>query len=362
MILTEYINIGPPAGVTTTWSFKVMFMPFSNLFTSNTRMTWDRSTGTTTAPVASVAVYGQFNVWKWRDEDPEPNIILDAPAHTIILDPSNGWSHLRLTHAGFEAINTSADLYRGGMYYGFRSPLMQDDAFVAYSGTSGQPANNTFARLFTVCGYPNGLSDIINLSTTVSGAARDGVGVFSLPMSSENPFTFTAPTNILLLDDISSAAAVNGRFPSVGLSSPYRWMPCGAYVTGLATQASFQLKARVGYELMPGADASRAYQAMAHKPVPRSFLVSEMLDQLLANTPAGFDYKENPFGEWMGRILEGLSAVVPSIASFIPHPAAKVVGAIAAPALNQAGRALQGKTINKTKVTVKSKPPKVKRA
>jgi len=360
MILTDYLNISPPAGVTKTWSFKVLYLPFSNRFDSPTQATWNRDTGTTTVPTASVARYGQFNVWTWRDEDPEPNIIDTSPTQIVVLDPGSEWSHIRVTHAGFEAINTSADLYRGGMFYGFRTPLMSDSDLVAYTGTLNQPPNNAFARLFTMAGMPNSLGDVINLSTTVSGSARDGVGAFSLPMDVDNPFTYTFPTNILLLDDISASASVKMRFPNVALASPYRWMISGAYVTGLAAEATFQLKARTGFELMPRADASKAYQSMARKAVPRSFLVGEMLDQLLLHTPAAFDYKENPFGEWMGKILQGLSAVIPVIADVIPHPIAKVIGGVAAPALYSAGQALRGKDTKKTKA--KGNGSKVKRA
>lgn len=358
MIMTDYADISAPAGVTTTWNYKVLFLPFSNPFPSNTTTTWDRTTGTTTATVANAATYGQFNIWTWKAEDPEPNIIDVAPTKIMYLDPQSTWSHIRIVSAGFEAINTSAELYRGGMYYGFRTPLMTDEDFVAYAGTAGQTVNNTYSRLFLMAGLPNALADVINLNTTVSAAARHGVGVFSLPMSIENPFTTTLPTNILLLDDISSGQMVKARIPPVNLSSPYKWMPCGAYVTGLAAQATFQLKVRVGYELMPGADASRTYQSLSHKPVQRSFLIEEMLYGLLSNTPAAFDYSENPLGEWMGKILQGLAAVIPTVAGFIPHPAAKIIGGIAGPALSSVGRVLEGKPSDKKKTKInKTAPP-----
>ena len=294
LILIDYLDISPPANVTTTWNFKVLFMPFSNQFYSATTTTWDRNTGTTTNPVSNAANYGQFNIWTWRAEDLEPNIIDVPPQQIITLDPESGWSHVRITHAGFEAINTSADLCRGGMFYGFRTPLMQDHDLTVYN--TGGGTNNAYSRLFLMSGFPDNLNDIINLSTTVTGSARDGVGTFSLPMESANPFTISLPTNMIMIDDISTRQMVKARIPSVAVSSPYNWMICGAYVTGLASQASFQLKARVGYELLPGADAPKTFQSMARKPVARSFLISEMLDQLLAVTPAAFDYKDNPLG------------------------------------------------------------------
>lgn len=360
MILTDYLNIAAPANVTKTWNFKVLFIPFSRDYPSNTVIPWDRATGTTGTSVSNAANYGQFNIWTWRSEDAEPDIILTTPTQRVTLDPNSGWSHVRITHAGFEAINTSADLYRGGMYYGYRTPLMSDPSFQAYPGTAGMPPNTTYSRFRLMAGGPDRLGDIINLSTTVSGSARNGVGVFSLPMAAENPFTFTLPTNILLAGDISAGGTLNVRNPSVSVANPFDWMLAGAYVTGLAAEATFQLKMRIGYELMPGADASQAYQAMARKPVPRSYLISEMLDQLLMHTPAAFDYSENPLGEWFGKILQGLSAVIPAVANFIPHPVAKIIGGIAAPALYSTGQALRGKDPGKQKP--KGQGSKVRRA
>lgn len=330
-------------------------MPLSGDLVSNTMITWSRTNSTTTAPVANAATYGQFNVWTWRAEDPEPNIISVAPTQYVTLDSSATWSHQRLVSAGFEAINTSAELYRGGMYYGFRAPLISDPNFVPYTGSAAQAPNNSYARLFLVGGLPGTLSDVINLNTTVSGQARDGVGVFSLPMSVENPFVSTLATNILLIDDISTADAVKARFPNPAVQSPFSWMPCGAYVTGLASPATFQLKVRVGYELLPGADASKTYQALAHRPVARSFLIEEMLYGILLHTPAAFDYSENPLGEWMGKLLEGLASVIPTVAGFIPHPAAQAIAHVAAPALANFGQSLSKSSKKKAKAKAEAK-------
>lgn len=368
-IITKYLPITAPIGTTTTWNYKVIFLPFSNPFVSGSIQPFDRATGKLGTPVVKPPVtYGQFNVWTWRAEDPEPDVIIDGPNYSAVIDPSSDWSLIRLTLAGFEAINTSSELYRGGMYYAFRVPLVPDDHVVVYNGTDGQSTQGTIARLRMIAGIPDQLQDVINLNTTISSDARDGVGVFSLPMDPANPFTSTLPTSILLTQPLDKGATLQARLPNVAVSSPYDWTICGAYVTGLAAQATFELKMRCGYEMRPGSDATNFMQAIARPAVPRSFIIEEMLYQMLNHMPAGFDYSENPLGEWIGKVLQGLGAFIPTAASFIPHPAAKAIGGIAGPAISSIGKALnppsagmkpQYVPLNKTQeISIKKKPKK----
>lgn len=347
MIMTDYKDITPPANVTKTWAFKAMFLPIDKDIVSNTITTWDELQGGTTAPVANVAAYGQFNVWKWRSEDPEPSI-MDPPDTIITLSAVDRTVLSRFTMAGFELINTSTDLYRGGMYYGWRSPMHRAHDLVAYTGTTGQTAQPAFARFYPIIGAPDSLGDVINLNTTIVNHARDGVGVFSLPMTIENPFIAPMPTNYFLVGrDVNDLLHPPSRYFNPTSAAPSPWQLCGAYVTGLASEATFQLRARIGLELKPTADTGDIFQSLAHKPVPRSFLLEEMLNQLLLTTPAGFDYSENPLGEWLGKVLQGLAAVVPTIAGVIPHPAAKVIGGVAGPALQALGQKLEGASTKK---------------
>lgn len=332
VVLTNYLNIAAPASVTTTWNFKVVFLPFTGTYNSLQYNNWAKTTGAITGASAVPSSLGQFNVWTWRAEDPEPNWVTVNPTQTITLDSESDWGSTRLCAAGFEAINTSTTLYKGGMYYGWRGQEYCSDMNISLNSN---PASSTLSRYRLLTGVAPSLNRIINQNTTVSGSAVDGVGVFALPTSVDNPAVITLPTNLFLVDDLA-AGTPSVRIPTTAsLVNSYPWTTCGAYVTGLAQQATFQLKARCFYENIPSADSPSMMQAIARPPVPHSFLALELMAKMLATMPCGFDYKENPFGEWFAKVLDVLSTVVPAIGAVIPHPVAKGIAAVAGPALAQ---------------------------
>lgn len=339
-IRTEYVSVSAPGSTVNTWNMKVLFLPISNVWQMTGMGDWNRNTGLVTNTTSVGVTFGQFNVWTWDSAAPEPSY-LSAPTYSVTMDADASWSKNRMTLAGFEAINTSSDLYRGGMYYGYRVPRYPYNA--VQLGSVAAPTPLMFARTEFLGGFPSGLDDVTNLSTTISGKARDGVGVFSLPRSFENEYTAPSATLIGIVNEISTSTAPLARFRAEGqLTSVYDWDLCGAYITGLAKEATFQLKCRVGYETQVTSASSKLIQAVSTKPVPRSLLIEEMLSQLLTHTPAGFDYSENPLGEWMAKILNGLASVVPILGNFIPHPLAKPIAMAAAPFLSTVAGAIDG--------------------
>lgn len=344
MALTKYLNISAPVGVTTTWSFKVIFIPFAGTYNSERYYDWNKATGALGTANTLAAEYGQYNVWTWKAEDPEPNWLFTRPNQIITLDPQSSWSLSRICAAGLELINTSTDLYRGGMYYGWRAPPITHDMNCSLATN---PSSTLVAKYTLFSGVAHHLDSIINLDTTVVGSARDGVGVFSLPTSAENLPIPGLPTQIMLVDTMSQIYPVV-RFPTAGTNTQfYDWMPCGAYVTGLAQQATFQMKARVYYENVPDTASSVLLQSIARPAVPYSFLAQELMAKMLLHMPCGFDYKENPFGEWFAKVLDALAVAAPAIGQLIPHPAAKIIATAAGPLLAQGATALKARAEQK---------------
>ena len=344
MALTDYLNISAPVGVTTTWNFKVAFIPTAGNYNSSQYNNWDRASGQVGTASATATILGQFNVWTWKAEDAEPDWLKVPPNQIITLDPRSSWSLSRICAAGFELINTSTDLYRGGMYYGWRAPSMTSDMNCSLVSN---PTATTLSVYKLFSGVPASLSAIINLNTTVVGSARDGIGVFSLPMEAENPLIPSLPMNIFLVNDMNSAACVIRVPANAATTNFYPWMPCGAYVTGLAQQATFQLKSRVFYENVPDAASSTLLQAIARPSVPHSFLAQELMAKMLVHMPCGFDYKENPFGEWFAKVLDALSMAAPIVGQLFPHPVVKTIATAAGPLLAQGATALKAKVAEK---------------
>lgn len=333
LVLTGFRDIVAPAGTVNSYSMKCMFVPFVYDWQSESIDSWNGSTGVYTAgALGSTEILGHFNVWTWKDTDPEPDCLNVTATYRISLDPNKDDGMVRLCSAGFELINTSTALYRGGYYYAWRSRQYRDNV-VATGFAPAVPLIGVVRDRY-ITGIPVSRNDIINLHTTVTGAATDGVGVFSLPGHYENEPVFTRPTRTFFADQ----GKIRCNNP-VTSNDIYEWDFCGAYVTGLVPQATFQLKGRMFYEIFPTADSSAMTQSLARRPVPYSPVLREMLALILSNMPAGFDYSENPMGEWFHNVLQLLSKAVPAVGSLIPHPAAKVISSAAAPFLERAARA-----------------------
>ena len=297
-VMTKYVDVAAPPTTNSTWCFKVMYLPLVSSYLTTDRLNWDTGTGVLTGSVNVNYPVGQFNIWKWKSEDPEPNIWNKAADATFSIDPDARWSRIRLCAAGFEAINTSAELYKGGMQYGWRNPNYLEP--VQYDLTAPSP-NLVVKRRQILAGIPADLNEVVNLNTTFSGPAHNGIGVFSLPSSSANPSVPTMPTALYIVNPNTTTSNFLGSAGNT--SAAFDWMPCGATFTGLAKEATFAIKMRCFYELIPTVDSTSFIQSIAHTPTPHSFILEEMIDRVLQTMPSGFDYSENPLGEWLHKVL-----------------------------------------------------------
>ena len=354
LAITAYKPISAPAGVTTTWNYKVLFMPFTDTYVSDGIYNYDFSTGLCNSWAGDPYSLGQFSVWTWRSEDPEPDWLISPPTSILTCSINNSWSRLRMCAAGFETINTSADLYRGGMQYGWRAPNV-NDACVTMLPTLPAVNTRTVLRDRYFSGVPENLNQVTNLQDTFTGHSRNGIGVFSLPMASENPSVSTMPTRL------SIVGGSKLRTQSPNTLNLFDWMPCGVYCTGLTAESTFQLKCRVFYELWPTTETTTLIQAIARVPTPHSYAVNELLDAVLSHMPSAFDYSENPLGEWLHKILGLMAHAAPIIGGLIPHPVGKVAAAAITPALTAAARATKPSPKPKKEKPKTAPPPAPKK-
>ena len=202
-VMTQYTDIAAPPTTTNTWCFKVLYLPLVSTYTATDRLDWNTTTGVLTGSVAGAYPIGQFNIWKWRSQDPEPTIWNTPADLTFSIDPDARWSRIRLCAAGFEAINTSAELYKGGMQYGWRNPNYLEPIQFDYTSLS---AALMVKRRQILAGIPAALNEVVNLNTTFSGPAHNGIGVFSLPSSSANPSVPTMPTAMYIVNPNTNTA------------------------------------------------------------------------------------------------------------------------------------------------------------
>lgn len=333
LVSTQFLDLSAPSGVEAAgYNMKVIFIPVTGRLVSTGVSTFNSATGDVSDFNTTAGEMGQFNVYRWLPGQDEPDPVSVDPDYVLNCDIDSGGSNARICAAGFELINTSSELYRGGMQYGFRTPLITEDFS---PGGASAVTTNSMIRYKMLSGVPSTLKDIINLNTTFSGSAENGIGVFSLPMEASNPPAPALPIK-LALSAVQDAPLTKNwvrEFSSAYGVKPFEWQVCGGYVTGQSPSATFTLKARVFYEVIPTSRSGTLIQAVARTPVPYSYIIEEMLANLLRTMPSSFDYSENPLGEWFDKMLAGLAGVIPAIGTFFPHPVVKAIAAGAGPVI-----------------------------
>ena len=75
-------------------------------------------------------------------------------------------------------------------------------------------------------------------------------------------------------------------------------------------------------------DVSSVTAALSKPGVAHSPVIEEIIASILRDMPAGFDYRENPFGEWFMKILDTVANVAPAIGTALSpiFPPAAMLG------------------------------------
>lgn len=250
--------------------------------------------------------------------------LLSSPAVVSFLNTTAGRTW-RPTAMGIELIQTSADLYRGGMGYAYRIPGDPvEAAFLKLPGTSPQFAHGT------VISYPPKVpASIVGYANTWRGDARAGVAAIGVPNDFMNRPKRSFPSGAYLqLPSGTGSSLIVGDIHDHPVMD---WDPFGVFVTGLNPGATFVLRFNMAYEIFPLA-SDQLFITLAQPSVEPSPALEEAILQVLKTMPAGFDYRENPFGEWFSKIVDALAEYLPKIVPALQtiHPIAGISGQAAA--------------------------------
>jgi len=228
----------------------------------------------------------------------------------------------RFTCMGVELQNISAPLYRGGSAYAYRFGAKKE----TWTNSGASFSANRMSRCHMVSPYEvTQPSDIINFHNTYQGRADDGVVSVNLPFDMNSTFNRLGYT-LTFVGKTAVAGSITGSYvESVGEFSD--WNYAGAFLTGLPANAAIKLHARVGLEFLVSS-IDTTFQSFSRNPVPVSPELVEIFSKILSNMPAGFDYKDNPLGEWFDSILRAVAEAAPIVGNFLTpvFPAAGLIG------------------------------------
>lgn len=311
-------NISAPVGTVNSWNFKVIIIPFvcyKNVHPATISAPLDVAV----APSPAGHRLGSYNLYMWKDSDPEPDITA-APNISWYEATSALDAQVRKCSQGVEIINTSAEISRGGMYYAARFPFtFYQTAPLTVTNAFNPPANRVHTPL-AFAGWPT-LDGIRNLRTRVENSAYHGFAFVNTPMNPMNDFVVSRLSRLLAYQGTKALLETNA-----GESTDFQWCGGAIYFTGLDPKATFTYKSRSYYEISPNETSTKQLQSIARHSVEYSPLALEIIGGVLSDLPAGFDYSMNPFGEWFDKVINLIGNVAPVIGSVLPIPGANLIG------------------------------------
>jgi len=324
----QEFSIGAPPGLAAgaTWDLHVCNLPVPMQSFAGTGGTYvvSSSGGATITPAVRTA--GLFSIVA-APSGSLPDVFSPALGTTSITQVSSAavlqGLPYRPTCMGAELINTSSQLTKGGMGYAYRFPS-QSEPVTYYIGPA--PATSFLQRSYLTASPPIIPSDITNYPNTVKCTAENGIVFMNTPTTFENKPQRVGSSNIFWNrnnGNLGNGSGVN----TLQYGPVCDWNIAGAFITGLANGASITVRIRVSYELFPTVEFPNMI-ALSQRPVPYSPELAEILNRILATLPAGFDYIENPFGEWFDRILDGIANIAPVVGSSLGmlYPPAALIG------------------------------------
>lgn len=244
-------------------------------------------------------------------------------------------SVFRVVAQGIEVVNTSAQLYKGGMAYGYR--IGGDNSQYSIQRNPA-PATNAYSSVRSMPRVPSLPSNVVNYKNTYEGMAEDGLYIVNTPVDDKPLESFACGQGLMVFNNPGSMPSpitlLEGCGPTVG------WNIAGGFLTGLAQGSSLVVRFRTYLEIFPQWGENNGFIRLASRTVPYSPIIDEVLTRVLAEMPAGGAYTDNPLGEWFEKVLASVAEYAPQVGDALGmiFPAAKLIGG----GLGMAARGLGG--------------------
>jgi hypothetical protein len=356
-----------------TWSAHISMSPFTRSRlenwddTTNSVSTYDATTGVIGVAVNYENSPATVQVFTWGDDNPPVSGAPMPAAYQAGVPRSYTQNPHRITCFGIEAICTGAYVNRGGMGYAYRVPSDVETLHVQNS-TGTAPASARLISSSFMSDRPQLPGDVVNYPNTYVGSAKDGIVAISTPAN----FTNRALQNLAATYYRRLKAAGNTaelfKIESGELgTAPSCWSHSGIFLTGLTQGTSYTIRTRMCIETFPSVEDEYSV-SLSDMVTPHSPVLEEVLFRILRDMPAGFDYAENPFGEWFDSILGAVSKFAPMIGGALGSviPGAQLIGQGIGAVANAASSSKAKKVAAAKKTTLSSQqlpaqPSRVKR-
>jgi len=333
LVDTAVFSVVAPTGTTGTWNIHVCSSPWSAPSgTATTGSSWTAIGSVSPGALSPGSSFSPIEIKTYTDAGGDTGYPYYSAAASGSSLVSYDYQTIlkscphRVVAQGIEVINTSAELYRGGMQYAYRyNPGALDLTYVQ------PPAGVLTGYLqsnFVLGSVPSSPTDIINYPNTFQSSAYNGCYCVNTPLAVDNDVTSFFPARGNVVTGGSRSAVLYNLDSFLTTSDRREWNLAGVFVTGLAPAASFTIRIRTYFELFPQPQLDADLLRLSKPPVPMSPQLMDLIASMLANLPAGCDYEENPFGEWFNTIMDTVGSLAPTIGGALSaiNPALGLIG------------------------------------
>jgi hypothetical protein len=263
----------------------------------------------------------------------------DELVGSLTLDPAITRGAGRIVGCGFEVINTTSELYKGGSCFAYRSPQSKSPPSTWVSLTSGGVPDLPFTAKM-IRRPPLNTAEANLLAGTRQWNAAEGCYVVQTFIGQDNPSLIVDYTQPLVywgdLEDRCGAGILNtdesyspilGPFVQVTANDPslsllnnatkiYPINTGGCIFAGLTEQSTFTVNMNIYYESFP-TPAEADIVMIATPSCPFDPVALEIYSRMLSDLPVGCPASDNPDGEWFNTIVSLVRDIAPVAAPFL---------------------------------------------
>jgi len=377
---TNTVSYQAPNGQTTPWDLHVGFLPASTPMGTGAGSStgkpyfqpWVSTYGGTLSAIRTGVpkLYPGYNAIVEPTSGASWYLSGDAINDGALAIPAKYCSgHYRLIGGGIEAVNTTADLYKGGSLTAYRSPSDQQDAVVTQAVSVGGTtlttntqttgiANRNIVRrdsqkelekddanvvlvmaypIRAINQFPATQSEASLFTDSRTWAAEDGCYSILNQSDLENPFLSLTGGEVLVNYANASSTFQQqqalGATGTVWTSTWYDGYPvfnnygssacqtfpfsqCGFVMAGLNPNSTIQLTQRLYFERIPST-AEPDLLSMCQVPPAHDAVAMEIYSRCLGQMPVAVPVSENPLGEWFNSILDTIKSVAPKLGNIV---------------------------------------------
>lgn len=353
---TYTVQVSAPGGLTTpTWDAHIFLNPMVTPIDQTVAPQWTTAaiqpkSGFITRNVTGQSVYSGFNCITTEEGVNwlTPLAVTNGVFPAIRYPESATGGQFRLVAAGFEVVNTTPELYKGGSVTVYRTPSTKRVGEF-YSGVG---TTLTTTSTMTVGVTPPSTQAMAQLyPTSKTWSAMEGAYSISTLSDTDNPFSRCLPGTVLatspapyadIQNDTAATGWVNMNYASAWTASTQEagyLLPFdinGAIFAGLQPQSTLQLTVKYYVERVPTITQPDLL-VLSRPPSPYDPMALELYTRTIQELPVACLVKDNPLGEWFNDVIETVSDLAPVVGSaFGP------VGSAMGTALGGLGHAVTG--------------------